>query len=160
MRRRLDPVLNNEFDAALVNASKGLYTFRPLYASTRELNKPLQPMSKPLKLSNEQIQPLAEGRGLCIASDMITVEGLPVGFMYRGTPDHAADSGWRFLSGFESDEDMSDASKHGVYDVNTIANYDPSIIPLLDSPEGIAYEKPPGAEQFAPVSDWDERKES
>ena len=31
---------------------------------------------------------------------------------------------------------MDEASNHGVYDVNTIANYDPDIIPLLDAPVG------------------------
>jgi hypothetical protein len=45
------------------------------------------------------------------------------------------------LAGDESDEYMADLSKHTVYDVNTIANYDPSIIPFLDSPEGSAFER-------------------
>ncbi|MGY3333604.1 hypothetical protein ACVILI_006681 [Mesorhizobium sp. USDA 4775] len=34
---------------------------------------------------------------------------------------------------------MSDANNHAIYDVNTIANYDPKIIPLLDAPVGSAF---------------------
>ena len=71
-------------------------------------------------------------------------KGKRVRFMYREAPDNEIDSGWRFLSGSESDEYMNDASKHGVYDVNTIANYDPDIVPFLNAPVGAAYERPEG----------------
>lgn len=112
------------------------------------------PMSKRFKLEKEQIRPLATGHGGCIASDMITVEGYPVRFMYREEPDDEHDSGWRFLSGFEGDAYLNDAGNLEVYDVNTIANYDPSIIPLLGSPSGSAFEKTSEAEQFVAVTDW------
>jgi hypothetical protein len=59
--------------------------------------------------------------------------------MYRERAKNELDSGWRFLAGDESDDYMRDASKHGVYDVNTIANYDPSVTPYLDAPEGAAF---------------------
>jgi hypothetical protein len=36
---------------------------------------------------------------------------------------------------------MNDADNHAVYDVNTIANYDPDIIPFLDAPTGSAFER-------------------
>ncbi len=111
-------------------------------------------MTGPFKLTKEEIQPLAMGYGGCIASNKITVEGLPVRFMYREKPDNKIDSGWRFLSGFEDDAYMEDAAHHGVYDVNTIANYDPGIISLLDSPCGCAFEKTPESEIFAEVLDW------
>ena len=45
---------------------------------------------------------LAPGRGSCFASDLITVKGYPVGFMYREEPDNDLDSGWHFFSGSES----------------------------------------------------------
>lgn len=111
-------------------------------------------MTKQYRLSAEQFKPLAEGRGGCIATDMITVEGHPVRFMYREGPDNGADSGWRFLAGFEDDEYMDTPSNHAVYDVNTIANYDPSIIPFLDAPEGSAFEKTSESERFEAVTDW------
>lgn len=111
-------------------------------------------MSKQFKLAKEQIKPLVEGYGACFAPDTITVEGYPVRFMYREEPDNEVDSGWRFFSGFEDDDYMDGPNNHAVYDVNTIANYDPSIIPLLDSPIGSVFEKPPESEQFIPVIDW------
>lgn len=109
---------------------------------------------KNYKLSKDAIQPLATGLGGCIATDKITVEGQPVGFMYRQEPDNKFDSGWRFMSGLEDDEYMDDPENHAVYDVNTIANYDPSIVPLLGSPVGSVFEKLPGSEVFEPVTDW------
>lgn len=113
-------------------------------------------MAKKLKLSADQIKPLATGHGACIASDMITVRGKPVGFMYREQDLHnEADSGWRFLSGLEDQDYMDDADNHGVYDVNTIANHDPTIIPFLDAPAGSVFERTPGARDFRPVDDWE-----
>ena len=109
---------------------------------------------KRFKLATEQIRPLAVGHGACIATDKITVEGLPVRFLYREESDKHEDSGWRFMSGFESDAYMDDPANHAVYDVNTIANYDPSIIPLLDSPVGSAFEKPDGSSDFVRITDW------
>src|SRR5262249_30239665 len=92
-------------------------------------------------LRAEQVRPLIPTRGGCIASDRITVDGRLVGYMYREGPAHDLDNGWRFLAGDESPEYMADADNHGVYDVNTIANLDTAIIPLLDAPEGSAFER-------------------
>ena len=102
-------------------------------------------MNKQFKLSADQIEPIAVGRGACFASDRITVDGARVGFMYREAPDNDLDSGWRFLAGDESEEYMNDSGKLAIYDVNTIANYDRDIIPLLDSPIGAEYERRDGA---------------
>ena len=109
---------------------------------------------KRFKLRAEDIKPLAEGHGACICTDAITVDGRRVGFMYREQPDNADDSGWRFMSGEESQDYMDEADNHGVYDVNTIANYDPTIVPLLDSPAGSAFERLPGTKAFRPAADW------
>lgn len=110
-------------------------------------------MTKRFKLSKEKIKPLAEGFGACIATDKITVEGYPVRYMYREEPDNDMDSGWRFMSGFEDDDYMNDGNYHAVYDVNTIANYDPSIIPFLASAIGAVFEKTPESERFLAVTD-------
>jgi hypothetical protein len=96
---------------------------------------------KQFKIAAGDIKPLAEGRGGCFATDAITVEGRKVGYMYREKPDFDQDSGWRFFSGTESPEYLDDPANTAVYDVNTIANYDPAIIPLLDSPAGSAFER-------------------
>jgi hypothetical protein len=105
-------------------------------------------------MSEGDIKPIAVGFGGCIATDMILVDGQPIRFMYRTIPVDPADSGWAFLSGLESDAYMNDAANHGVYDVNTLANYDPSITPFLDAPAGSAFEKTPDSEVFIEVKDW------
>jgi hypothetical protein len=110
--------------------------------------------AKPYRLTAGELRPIAPGHGACIASDKITVDGEPVRFMYRERAIHEVDSGWRFLSGLESEAYLHDASNHAFYDCNTIANFDRTIVPLLDAPVGSAFEKPPGAAAFAPVTDW------
>jgi hypothetical protein len=97
---------------------------------------------------------MAEGRGSCFASDMITSGRHRVGFMYREPPDDAGDSGWRFLSGLEDDAYMEDPANIGLHDVNTIANYDPAIIAFLDAPVGAAFERPSADRPLQPAADW------
>jgi hypothetical protein len=101
----------------------------------------LQPMVSTKRFAKpaNEIQPMATGYGACFATDEITVKGRRVGYAYREPPDHDVDSGWRFTAGDESDEYMDEPDNHGMYDVNTIANYDPDIIPLLDEPTGAAF---------------------
>lgn len=111
-------------------------------------------MAKQFKLAADQIKPLAEGFGGCIATDKITVGGYPIRFMYREAPDNQVDSGWCFMSGFEDDAYMDDPANHAIYDVNTIANYDPSIVPFLNAPEGSVFEKTSMSERFLAVTDW------
>ena len=102
-------------------------------------------------LDASQIKPLATGMGACYASDRITVEGRKVGFMYREEPDTDIDSGWRFTAGDESQEYMDNPDNVNVYDVNTIANYDPAIIPHLLSPAGSAFERDERTGRFEKV---------
>jgi hypothetical protein len=74
--------------------------------------------------------------------------------MYRQTPTNPGDSGWAFLSGHESDAYMNDPANLGLYDVNTIANYDREIVPFLDAPIGAAFERGGGTGPLARVWDW------
>jgi len=72
------------------------------------------------------------------------VDGAPVGYCWREEPDsgdEAWDSGWRFTAGDESDAYMDDPDRSGVYALNTICNYDPDVIPLLDSETGTAWSR-------------------
>ena len=113
---------------------------------------------KKFKLRADEFRPLAPNRGGCFATDHITVDGLPVGYMYRENPDEAWDSGWRFFSGNETDEYANDPANLAVYDVNTIANYDPEIIPFLDAPFGLAFARDVQSgkfveEEFVPAED-------
>jgi len=102
------------------------------------------------RLKRHEIAPVAMGHGGCIASDRIVVDGAPVGYMFRAAPINEMDSGWQFLAGDEDEAYMADNQRHGVYDVNTIVNYDPDILPLLDAPVGSGFER--GADgSFEPV---------
>jgi hypothetical protein len=99
-------------------------------------------MVRNFKLKAEDIKPLKTGLGGCLATDKITVDGERVSFMYRQKTLRNLDSGWCFFSGIdENDEYINNPNNTTVYDVNTIANYDPSIIPFLDSPMGSVFER-------------------
>ena len=108
---------------------------------------------KILKLKPEKILDIASGYGGCLATDFITVEGNQIMYMYREKPNNSADSGWRFFSGLEDDEYMANNANHGVYDVNTIANYDPSIISYLDAKIGSSFERDDKTSAFNKIQD-------
>jgi hypothetical protein len=90
---------------------------------------------------DEQLKPVAVGFGACIASDRIMIEGALVGYCYRQQPDTFVDSGWRFFAGDETQEYADDPEHFAYYDINTVANYDPNIAAILESPLGSAFER-------------------
>jgi hypothetical protein len=92
-------------------------------------------------LAADQIRPVAVGYGAAYASDRITVDGALVGWCYREEPDSAVDSGWRFFAGDESQEYADTPANLALYDINTIANYDPEIVSLIESPVGSSFER-------------------
>lgn len=98
-------------------------------------------MEKKFRLSASEIAPVALGLGGCLATDRIVVDGRPVGYMFREPAMNSQDSGWRFFAGDESPAYMANNENHGVYDVNTIVNYDPDILPLIDADVGSRYER-------------------
>ena len=116
---------------------------------------------KNFRLKAHEIRDVAKGHGGCIASDRITVDGLKVGYMYREEPLNSQDSGWRFLSGEESQEYLDNPAHHEIYEVNTIANYDPDIIPFLAAPAGSSFTResqdakllPPDSPPSPPLSE-------
>ena len=96
--------------------------------------------NKDFRLKADDIKKLIDSNLDCLATDRITVDGCKVGFIYRDNPvGKYPDSGWCFFAGDESDEYANDPSNSGVYHLNTICNYDPDIIPFLDSDYGTAY---------------------
>lgn len=96
---------------------------------------------KNFKIPREQLRILLPNRGLCMAPDTILVEGLPVGLIYRVMPSTMHDSGWRLFTGNESEEYLANFRCNGIYDLNTVVNYCPEVIPLLDSPPYTAFRK-------------------
>ncbi len=99
------------------------------------------PIDKKFKIPGDKIVDLIGNIGACMATDKITVDGLPVGYMYREEPDNDIDNGWRFFSGTENQEYVDDPNNTAIYNTNTIANYDKAIIPYLDLPEGTELER-------------------
>jgi hypothetical protein len=108
-------------------------------------------MEKKFRLSADRIKPLAIRRGACYATDMITVDGHKVGYMYREEPRLEVHSGWTFMSGRETQEYVDDPKNIMLYDINTIANYDPEIIPFLGAPIGSAFERDSQSGEFVEI---------
>jgi hypothetical protein len=110
----------------------------------------MNPRDKAFKIPGDQIRRLVPALGSCLASDRITVDGAPVGYMYREQPDERVDSGWRFFAGDESQEYADNPDNFARYEVNTICNYDPAIIPFLHSPFDSAFGRIRGTDKFEP----------
>ena len=128
------------------NAQTLLERFTPEQLAVVDLDRPSVCGDLPPKrfaIPVEDLKELYQGEGPqgCVASDRILVDGARVGYCYRVTPDagdETWDSGWRFVAGDESDAYMDDPDRSGIYALNTLCNYDPDIIPLLDSEPGTA----------------------
>lgn len=105
-------------------------------------------VSKKYKIEGDRIEQLIKPMGGCMASDKITVNGEDVDFMYRVEPDFEHDSGWRFMSGTEDQDYADNPDNWAIYDVNTIANYDPAIIAYLHEPVGAELERVKGTNVF------------
>jgi hypothetical protein len=113
------------------------------------------------KLQPEDIKDLLPPIGFCLVSNQITVEGMQVGYMYREEPyeyiekERARednDTGWRFLSGFETEEYLDNPGNSKFFSVNVVANYDPAIIPYIKLPIGTELERAEGSNEFVIVS--------
>ena len=123
--------------------------FTPEQLAVVDLDRPSVCEDRPEKqfaIPREEWKELYQGDGPqgCIATDRILVDGRPVGYCYRVTPDvgdEAWDSGWRFTAGDEDSSYLDDPDKSGIYALNTICNYDQEIIPLLDSEPGTAWSR-------------------
>ncbi len=108
---------------------------------------------KDFKLGQEDIKELITPMGYGFVSDKVTIEGLPVGYMFRETPQDKQDSGWRFFSGTEDDQYMENDENIEVFDVNIIANFDKAIIPYLDAPLQTDWERVDGTDTFEMITD-------
>ena len=108
----------------------------------------MNPLDKQFKIPGDQILRLIPNMGGCFASDRIVVDGLKVGYMYRELPDKDVLSGWTFMAGDESQEYADDPDHWAIYDVNTICNYDPAIIPYHGEVYGTALGRVAGTDQF------------
>jgi hypothetical protein len=85
------------------------------------------------RLTADEMGPGLAPNVACIASDRITVDGRPVGYMY------VDEYGWTFVAGDEDQTYLDDPNHLGVYSLNDMANFDRAIIPHLNSPLGSAF---------------------
>jgi hypothetical protein len=108
---------------------------------------------KKYKLRSDDIRPLIQPMGGCIASDRITVDGARVGSMVRDPSERDDDSGWCFFAGDESQDYLDDPENLAVYHVNTVANYDPAIIPYLYALPGARFDREPNGDAFLEAED-------
>lgn len=131
------------------NADQLLDRFPRQYLEVVDISRPNVCADRPAKrflIPGEEIKKLYDRQGPqgCIATDRILVDGQKVGYCWRVEPepgDKDWDSGWRFVAGDEDQDYMDDAQNSGVYALNTICNYDPDVIPLLDSEPGTAWSR-------------------
>ena len=108
-------------------------------------------MEKKFIIKPEEIKELTSLKGYSYVSDMITVDGMKVAFMYREKPFDNDDSGWRFLAGTETEEYLDDTNNLMIFDINTVANYDAAIIPYLKSKIGSEWERVEGKDEFVEI---------
>jgi len=105
------------------------------------------------KISADEIKDLVSYKGFGIISNHITIDGMKVGFMYREERFDKEDSGWRFLSGTETEEYIDDPETSKVFSINAIANYDPAILPYIKLPVGTELERVEGSDEFIAIAD-------
>ncbi|HBB90504.1 MAG: hypothetical protein A2X22_00005 [Bacteroidetes bacterium GWF2_49_14] len=108
---------------------------------------------KSLIIKEEDIKDLVANWGYSIVSNHISVDGMKVGFMYREERMDKEDSGWRFLSGTETDEYLDDPENSKALAVNVVANLDPAILPYLKYKVGSELERVSGADTFQELKD-------
>ena len=95
-----------------------------------------------------EFEDLISNGGTCYASLKITKEGQMVGYMYREPKEDEDDTGWRFYAGTETDEYVEDPDNFMLYDINTIANIDKAVMPILKKPIGTEWERIEGTNRW------------
>lgn len=87
--------------------------------------------------------------GYVLVSKMLISGNHKVQFMYREMPDNPQDSGWRFFTGDEDDDYISDPENFAVYDINTILAIDDSVLPYLQVKAEIAFIRKKDSDEFS-----------
>ena len=77
----------------------------------------------------------------CVATEVLTTRQKPVGYAYRTAPATPTDSGWRFLSGSESERYMNQPSHYVTCALADFALEHPEVAAFLDHPTGSAFER-------------------
>lgn len=76
----------------------------------------------------------------CYVTDRISMDGAPIQYAERQLSNPAfPDSGWKFMAGDETNAYLSNGNNIGIFTLNYMANYDKSILPILDAPVGSVF---------------------
>ena len=119
---------------------------------SRERNTIASMPKKVFQIADCDLRSIVATMGACLATDRIVVDGRKVGYCYREPPESEDDSGWRFFAGDEELAYLENADNMGLYEVNTIANYDEAIIGVLGYSIGCAFKRAPsGAFELVPL---------
>ena len=105
-------------------------------------------------------QLLADWQGArhCRVSKRIAKDGCIPAFCCREEPDRddtGWDSGWYFEAGDEAEVYPDEDAEYSIYDLNTICNLCPDVLPLLNAPCGTAFERDDNGkwQQLEPADD-------
>ncbi|MEW4455998.1 DUF2185 domain-containing protein [Bremerella sp. JC817] len=77
----------------------------------------------------------------CYASNMVTIDRIPVDYMVREATERPRDSGWQFFSGRESQEYVDGTNNIQLVPVAFVAAISPEIIPHLSAEPGTQWER-------------------
>jgi hypothetical protein len=95
------------------------------------------------------------GNLAALVSKMALEKGSLIRFLYREDPDNERDSGWRMLTGLETDEYNEDAENIKIVNVGWLLNRDPSLLyPLKNGTPGDAFERNSEHDEWVRVTDW------
>lgn len=80
---------------------------------------------------------------VAIVSARVCRDGRPVGWLYREPVDRESDSGWRVLSGDETDEYLDDPDNAELLPLRELLGSDPDLEELFAEPAPAAFERQP-----------------
>lgn len=97
--------------------------------------------------------------GGVMITNMVMVDNYPVRFLYRQNPNLTHDSGWRLLSGLETQEYVNNAANWYIYNASSVVKRDNSIGPLLLNPVGSVFGRKSQNDDWNEVDDFDFEEE-
>jgi hypothetical protein len=84
----------------------------------------------------------------CYLTNRILRDGQRIGYLYREEPDTKEDSGWRFLTGDETDEYMDNSDNLAFVSIGAVLSRDDSILSLLEEPCGSSFQRDAESDEF------------
>ncbi len=99
-------------------------------------------------ITPKEVKNLATNLKNCQISNLITINKKSINFLHREHPIDQHDSGWRFLSGEEGDDYIENPENITTFNLNSIIDIDPDVMPLLNAPYCSAFERDQDTGEF------------